>query len=109
MDIALKFIEYIRASRVPLRNWYNFSEPGILHTRITVPFSDADASMVPVELIDRKEMGALWACITLATVSVRVEKSMISPDCCTAGGWEDADDCWERGDVGDGTGEGYAK
>ena len=54
-------------------------------------------------------MGALWACITLATVSVRVEKSMISPDCCTAGGWEDADGCWERGDVGDGTGEGYAK
>jgi hypothetical protein len=81
------------------------------HTRITVPFSEAVARSVPVELMERKEMGDLCAWITLATVKERVEKRRTSPD------WEvvdvvggDADDGWvERGEVGDGTGEGYAR
>jgi hypothetical protein len=51
--------------------------------RIIVPLSEAVASMVPVELIARKEIGALWACITFATVFVAVEKTKTSPDC----GW----------------------
>lgn len=59
VDIALKVIEYMRASRVPRRNWYNFSAPGILQTRMTVPLSEAVASMVPVELTAKREIGDL--------------------------------------------------
>ena len=61
VDTRLKFMEYMRASLVPRRNWYSFSAPGMLHTRMTVPFSDEVARMVPVELIERKDRGALWA------------------------------------------------
>jgi len=82
----------------------------MLHTRMTVPFSDAVARSVPVELIARNERGALCAWMTLATVSERVEKRRTSPHCCgvpveggaVAGGAA-------RGDVGEGTGEGYAR
>ena len=49
---------------------------------MTVPLSEAVAKRVPVELIERKEMGALCAWITFATVSERVEKRRTSPDCC---------------------------
>jgi hypothetical protein len=52
-DIALKLIEYIRASLVPLRNWYSFSAPGMLHTRMTVPLSDDVARREPLELMAR--------------------------------------------------------
>lgn len=79
-DTTLKLIEYIRASLVPLRNWYNFSAPGTLQTRMTVPFSEEVASRDPVEFMDRKEMGALCAWMTLATVRERVEKRRTSPD-----------------------------
>lgn len=110
VETRLKLIEYIRASRVPLRNWYNFSAPGMLHTRMTVPLSDAVASSVPVELIARKEIGALCAWMTFATVSERVENNRTSPVCCPACGGDVgcADGC-ARGDVGDGTGDGYAR
>jgi hypothetical protein len=84
VETTLKLIEYILASLVPRRNWYNFSAPGILHTRMTVPFSEAVARSVPVELIERKEMGALCAWITFDTVRERVEKRRTSPDCCCA-------------------------
>lgn len=47
---------------------------------MTVPFSEEVARRVPVELMDRKERGALWAWMTLATVRERVEKSSTSPD-----------------------------
>jgi hypothetical protein len=81
---------------------------------MTVPLSEAVASMVPVELMARKEMGDLCAWTTLATVRVRVENRRTSPD------WElepvllpaapDVDPafagCVERGDVGEGTGDG---
>jgi len=73
---------------------------------MTVPLSDAVAKMVPVELMERKEMGALWAWITFATVSERVEKRRTSPDCCVGvvcGG------CVRLAVVGDGTADGYAR
>lgn len=73
----------------------------MLHTRITVPLSDAVASMVPVELMERKEMGDLCAWMTFATVRERVEKRRTSPvegaaegglGCCVVGVWERAGD-----------------
>ena len=73
---------------------------------MTVPLSDAVAKRVPVELIERKEMGALCAWITFATVSERVEKRRTSPDCCVGvvcGGWV------MLAVLGDGTGDGYAR
>ena len=117
VETMLKLMLYIRASLVPLLNWYNFSALGMLQTRITVPFSEAEASIVPVELIERKEMGDLCACITLATVKVRVEKMRTSPDWGTEVDDDDEDatddsPCDEEGacgEVGDGTGEGYAR
>lgn len=77
---------------------------------MTVPLSDDVAKRVPVELMERKEMGDLCASrITSATVNVRVEKSITSPDCWAgAEAWAGAG-CWESGDVGEGTGEGYAR
>ena len=74
---------------------------------MTVPFSDAEASIVPVEFIERNEIGALWACITFSTISFRVEKRIISPDCwVSAAGCVAGEGCCERGVVGEGTGEG---
>ena len=73
---------------------------------MTVPLSDAVAKMVPFELIERKEMGALCAWITFATVSERVEKRRTSPDCCVGVV------CWgwvRLVVVGDGTVDGYAR
>lgn len=88
---------------------------------MTVPLSDEVASSEPVELIERKESGDLCACMTFATVKVRVEKRRTSPDWC----WEEVDDdatavpaleledekplAVVARDMGDGTGEGYAK
>jgi hypothetical protein len=71
-----------------------------------VPLSDAVARRVPVELIERKEIGALCAWITFATVSERVEKRRTSPDCCVEVAWGD---CARLEVVGDGTVEGYAR
>ena len=84
-----------------------------------MPLSDEVASSEPVELMERKESGDLCACMTFATVKVRVEKRRTSPDWC----WEEVDDeatvvlAVELGgagvpsaavarDMGDGTGEG---
>jgi hypothetical protein len=108
VETTLKLMEYILASLVPRRNWYSFSAPGILQTRITVPLSEAVARRVPVELMERKDIGDLWACITFETVSERVEKMRTSPDCCCAevddGGAEAG---WlASGVVGEGTGDG---
>lgn len=76
---------------------------------MTVPLSDAVASIVPVEFIARKEMGDLCACKTLTTESDRVSNRRTSPEC----GESVAvllDGCGvESGDVGEGTGDGYAK
>lgn len=59
--------------------------------------------------MERKEMGDLCAWMTFATVSERVEKRMTSPDCCAEDeGWAD-EGCVDRGDVGEGTGDGYAR
>lgn len=46
----------------------------MLHTRMTVPFSEDVARRVPVELMERKDKGALWAWMALTTVRERVEK-----------------------------------
>ena len=71
-----------------------------------MPFSDAVARSVPVELIDRKEIGALCACTTLMTVLECVLYIMTSPDCaCEA----DVEGCWLMEDdavEGEGTDEG---
>ena len=77
----------------------------MLQTRMTVPFSEAVARRVPVELMERKEMGALCAWIR-----ERVEKRSTSPDCCcvdVGGGCVEL--CAARGEVGEGTGDGYAR
>lgn len=85
---------------------------------MTVPFSDDVASSVPVELMERKERGALCAWMTLATVSERVENKRTSPDWFCEAGAEDvdaaagapaADGAPASGEVGEGTGEGYAR
>jgi hypothetical protein len=74
---------------------------------MTVPFSDAVARSVPVELIARNERGALCAWITLATVRERVENRRTSPHCCREVGDGAVAAVWvESGDVGDGTGDG---
>ena len=73
---------------------------------MTVPLSEAVAKRVPVELMERKEIGDLCAWITFATVSERVEKRRTSPDCCVGGV------CWgwlRLAVVGDGTVDGYAR
>lgn len=59
--------------------------------------------------MERKEIGDLWACVTFATVRVRGENRMTSPDCCVVGGAWIADDGCDRGEVGEGTGDGYAR
>lgn len=76
-----------------------------------------------MEFMERNEMGALCAWITLATVRERVEKRRTSPDWggaddeeADAGDWEEDDPepdadgggGWvaARGEAGDGTGEG---
>lgn len=46
---------------------------------MTVPLSEEVARRVPEALMERKEMGDLWAWRTLATVRERVEKRMTSP------------------------------
>ena len=46
----------------------------MLHTRMTVPFSEDVARRVPVELMERKDKGALCAWMALTTVRERVEK-----------------------------------
>lgn len=72
---------------------------------MTVPLSEAVARRVPVGLRLRREMGDLWACMTLATVRERVENRRTSPDC--DGNWEGAGvGCVDNGVAGDGTGEG---
>ena len=73
---------------------------------MTVPLSDAVARRVPAELIERKEMGALCAWITFATVSERVEKRRTSPDCCVG---VVCGDSGRLAVVGDGTVDGYAR
>ena len=49
------------------------------HTRMTVPFSEAVASIVPVLLILRNDIGDLCAWMTFSTISLRVLKRMTSP------------------------------
>lgn len=68
-----------------------------------MPLSEAVARSVPVELIERKEMGDLWAWITFATVSDRVEKRITSPACEED---EDEEDGGLSKEAGDGTGDG---
>lgn len=73
-----------------------------------MPFSDEEAKIVPVELMERKEMGDLCAWMTFATVRDRVENSNTSPACdvgVVAGG-DAVVGCVV---AGDGTGEGYAR
>lgn len=78
---------------------------------MTVPLSDEVARRVPVELIERNEIGDLCAWMTLATVSERVEKRSTSPDCGAALDDEEGTEFIAEvpGVAGDGTGEGYAR
>lgn len=69
---------------------------------MTVPLSEAVASRVPVELVARCAMGVLCAWMMLDTWRERRSKMRTSP-----GDWELPEA--EKGDVGDGTGEGYAR
>lgn len=71
---------------------------------MTVPLSEDVASIVPVELIARNEIGALCAWITLATVFVGVEKMRTSPVLACGVALVVG-----KGVEGEGTGEGYAR
>ena len=81
----------------------------MLHTRMTVPLSDAVASIVPVELMERNEMGDLCAWMTLTTVSFGVENKTTSPVC----GVVLDEEAWLSlcctKVIGDGTGVEYAR
>lgn len=57
----LKLMLHILALELPLRNCHNCLASGTEKTRTTVPFSDAVASMVPVEFKARWAMGDLCA------------------------------------------------
>lgn len=70
-----------------------------------------------MEFIERNEIGALWAWMTLETVRERVEKRRTSPDWDCEGVVEEEDDgdddvgcreagCVVSGATGEGTGEG---
>lgn len=74
---------------------------------MTVPLSDEVASMVPVELMERNDMGALCACMTLATVLVAVLKMSTSPVCDVD--VEALDEALAVGRAPDGTVDGYAR
>lgn len=79
----------------------------MLHTRMTVPFSEDVARRVPVELMERKDKGALWAWMALTTVRERVEKMWTSPFCGSeVEGGVGAEDVAVREVDGEGTGEG---
>jgi hypothetical protein len=74
---------------------------------MTVPFSEAVARRVPVELMERKDKGVLWAWMALTTVKERVEKMWTSPFWGgEVEGGVGAEDVAEREVDGEGTGEG---
>lgn len=69
-----------------------------------MPFSLDVASSVPVEFSARHEMGALCAWMMFETLRLSKSKMSTSP-----GVDDDAPAVFEKGDVGEGTGEGYAR
>lgn len=76
---ALKFMLNTLALLDPLRYSPSFLASGTLNTRMTVPLSEAVASMVPWELMAMAAMGDLCACIMLTAVKVIVSKIKIEP------------------------------
>lgn len=81
----------------------------MLHTRMTVPLSEAVARRVPLELMERNEMGDLCAWMTFDTVNERVENKRTSPDweaVGVVGGAACEADCVANVEVAEGTGEG---
>jgi hypothetical protein len=99
----LKFILHIRALELPLLNCHNCFASGMEKMRTTVPFSEAVASIVPMELRDRCATGVLCACITLRADKEIVSKSSTSPVVGAGGG----PGTLEVGVVGGG--DGYAR
>jgi len=92
-----------RALFEPLRYSPSFLASGTLNTRMTVPLSEAVASMVPCELIAMAAMGYLCAWIMLTAVRVIVSNINIEPideDCEGPGGW------FDKGEEAVGTGAG---
>ena len=82
----LKLMLQIRALELPLLNCHSCFASGIENTRTTVPFSDAVASIVPVELRERCATGALCACMTFRAEREIVSKSRTSPVVGAGGG-----------------------
>ena len=72
-----------------------------------MPLSDEVASMVPVELIERNEIGALCAWMTFATVLVTVLKMSTSPVCDVDAGT--LEEVLAVGRAPEGTVDGYAR
>ena len=71
---------------------------------MTVPFSLLVASSVPVELSAKLLMGALCAWMMFETLRLSKSKMSTSP-----GVDDDAPAVFEKGDVGECTGEGYVR
>lgn len=69
----LKFMLHILALELPRLNCQSCFASGTEKTRTTVPFSEAVASIVPVELRDKWATGDLCAWMTL-----RAERDMVS-------------------------------
>ncbi len=77
---GLNAMLYILVSLDPRLNWYNFSAFGTLHTRITVPLTEAVASRVPFCEIWTMDRGDLCADgIIFAVVRDVVENKVTSP------------------------------
>lgn len=77
---------------------------------MTVPLSEDVASRVPVELSCRHERGDLWAWMMFVTDGVSASKTMTSPaDWCELGSGAAEGTLLEKGEDGEGSGEGYAR
>jgi hypothetical protein len=102
VPVMLKFILHTRALFVPRRYSPSFSAFGIENTRMTVPLSEAVASIVPWLFMAKAAMGDLCAVIMFCAVRVRVSKIRMVPvdDAGDGGG------CDESGDAATGTGAG---
>lgn len=70
---------------------------------MTVPLSEAVANRDPLEFKERDEIGVLCACMMFVTLSERRSKINTSP----GEFWDEPLE--EKGELGEGTGDGYAR
>ena len=92
VSARLKLILQILAFELPLLNCHNCLASGTEKTRMTVPLSEAVASIVPVELRERCAIGDLCAWTTFKAESEMVSNNKTSPVVGGGGGPGTADD-----------------